>query len=1329
MNNALASGGTTTITNAGLFTKSVTGAITSTGAFTQNGTSTISLGANITTIGTNLSIANTITLTAAAVQLSTGAGPGDVILASAVDGASALTITAGTGTVTVLASIGAAISLTSLTVSGTAVTLNGIGDAPDNGVSTTISVTATTGAITLFADHYKSGGVQSWTASTAATGGVRYLGTAPGTWSGGGAGINLPATDLYLDHDGLTLTLGSNLSCRNLYFYRGSLNLAGRTVTTSTDFVVFGSAYSADDGDWSVVGDTRHAYHHGVPLAYYPGAATHNGHTVVFTGAGERNANFPAGGLLASVVTITGSFYNNGSNMNAGAFTLNLPAGTGTAPVFNNTAAVIAGQWGTPYAAAFNMTVANATTNGGWVSAVSSITDPDGVGPELAEANHAVVNDGGMAGTGGWQFSRPQISWAATIYDDVIRVEFHDQFGAPINIENSANEINTRVSAAAASAVQGSVWYNIGALKFDGTFIDAACTTSTNGAGDLPAFFIRTTAGNWNTDATGLTAGDDVDDTVPAGDDRSTDRDGTSQARRVDLSFLKGLFRSADGKTMVRNYGPNGFPSYTATVDRCRPVLVRVEVGQAAHSTAPYETWDGHNYFQLKWSEPVNLGNSAGFTILDATAANVKSQAVFVAMDEYGGYTSGAGTVTVAGYLTVGGTVDVRSRDLVAADDTKVNGLYRAAPNAYGTHGLFISLAGYSFAADGTLFWPGYIQAAVQPIGTITALDNEFILDAQNNRMEPTSDTVPRTILGSSGPVTYSPRPKLPISVTTPPNHASVATLSGWDVAPPEIVDNGSDFDVVPFVTTGGETRIERFEISFTQTMRDSSLTYPTATASGLYTFPPAFEFRAQDGILPYRYGGSILSTAVQSPYLAGPLNIKDDSLLSIVLDVLELTPDWTTTSQMYFTYDREIGFVTDWAGNRLPDYTTLPSEKACIEKIPPRIKLGTAIEADVLQRIYVVFTEPVAKGPYVSLPGIPSTNLQTSDFILTNAGVNITSVSPITLDSDGWILDAYLNLDGPVTLSAMLNARLEMIANVNSIVDKRSNTADIASRRAVDIGMGVINVLAASDGIHGEFVGTDPSLPAGALGLLRSFDGTGRLYDRDITLFTSMDLTPPGDAPTLATLPLQVYFDAEAPADSYEVFNSAGRAANLNLWLPTFLPGYNREANSGARNLAPFFSGTLPSTVRNFLIPASDPDMATGKDIGFMFRLGGLYLAREAVANDPRSFDLWRFKVQDIIQQRGGVTVVNNVIDSNKRERTAIQVDLTEGGQVTILVFTLDGDIVKALHRGRLGAGTYTFTWDGTNSAGRPVARGMYFVRVVGSGIDEIRKVMVIKD
>jgi flagellar hook assembly protein FlgD len=61
--------------------------------------------------------------------------------------------------------------------------------------------------------------------------------------------------------------------------------------------------------------------------------------------------------------------------------------------------------------------------------------------------------------------------------------------------------------------------------------------------------------------------------------------------------------------------------------------------------------------------------------------------------------------------------------------------------------------------------------------------------------------------------------------------------------------------------------------------------------------------------------------------------------------------------------------------------------------------------------------------------------------------------------------------------------------------------------------------------------------------------------------------------------------------------------------------------------------------------------------------------------------------------------------------------------------VFNLGGDLVDIIYRGRQGSGSYTYHWDATNRAGREVARGIYFIRVIAPGIDEYRKVMVVKD
>jgi len=102
--------------------------------------------------------------------------------------------------------------------------------------------------------------------------------------------------------------------------------------------------------------------------------------------------------------------------------------------------------------------------------------------------------------------------------------------------------------------------------------------------------------------------------------------------------------------------------------------------------------------------------------------------------------------------------------------------------------------------------------------------------------------------------------------------------------------------------------------------------------------------------------------------------------------------------------------------------------------------------------------------------------------------------------------------------------------------------------------------------------------------------------------------------------------------------------------------------------------------------------------------------------------------QIRNIITQRGSVTIMNNVIDPTKGERTRLNYVLADSGPVTVTVFTLAGDIVKVLQRGKQVPGDYTVNWDGRNLGGAAVARGMYFIRVVGPGIDEIRKVMVVK-
>jgi hypothetical protein len=167
-------------------------------------------------------------------------------------------------------------------------------------------------------------------------------------------------------------------------------------------------------------------------------------------------------------------------------------------------------------------------------------------------------------------------------------------------------------------------------------------------------------------------------------------------------------------------------------------------------------------------------------------------------------------------------------------------------------------------------------------------------------------------------------------------------------------------------------------------------------------------------------------------------------------------------------------------------------------------------------------------------------------------------------------------------------------------------------------------------------------------------------------------------------------------------------------------------------------YATTVPDFY-NFLFPSSDYTDKTYFE--FVFRLDtidtDLYAGRldifagQKVPSDWfRKVQPFSFSIHTTTRQRGGVTILNNVINSNNRERVFIDFSPTGPGRATIQVFTLDGNLVKILKRdSTFEVGKYNrVSWDGTNQGGRPVARGIYFIRVVAPGIDEIRKVMVIK-
>ena len=204
-------------------------------------------------------------------------------------------------------------------------------------------------------------------------------------------------------------------------------------------------------------------------------------------------------------------------------------------------------------------------------------------------------------------------------------------------------------------------------------------------------------------------------------------------------------------------------------------------------------------------------------------------------------------------------------------------------------------------------------------------------------------------------------------------------------------------------------------------------------------------------------------------------------------------------------------------------------------------------------------------------------------------------------------------------------------------------------------------------------------------------------------------------------------------------------RQSTDGLWLPTYgtslYNGLVPYEDPSPRSSTGTMGGVTPfaARVQRYAIPGSDSEIVDGARLEFLFEIiaGGaitrnLFCARVV---DPSALDWylhvvpWAFDIHEIRLQKGSVNILHNVINPDIGEIVTLQYLQPTAGAVTVNVFDLAGNLVQVLLRNpSQGAGDYLVTWDGRNKGGRAVARGIYFIRLVAPGIDETRKVLVVR-
>jgi hypothetical protein len=895
------------------------------------------------------------------------------------------------------------------------------------------------------------------------------------------------------------------------------------------------------------------------------------------------------------------------------------------------------------------------------------------------------------------------------------------------------------------------------------------------------------------------------------------------------IAMPKGRLSAARGGTLSKAYdGTANFPVYDGTTDKMAPVLHTVKVGRASHSKPATTPYDAHNFFELRYSEPVNIGTGSGFSAASPTAVNVAADASFAAPSDHGGGISASGTlVNVAGYFQYNGQ-PVRFYDFnstspalktVSPDRSSPthDSLYR--PDAWR---LRIFLSGFAQTnttlSTDTWMWPGWHTGIPEPVPaprppsdshvTPALIPSPVILHANSSIKDTAATPNEFETYPVSGPNTlgtnqfssfyplemiYPPDPLFPII-----SPAESDFTGRWDVDPPafsfsELPDSSgftpgtysAECEIIPVSLDGGLT-VTKLDFFIQDNSRENDFadandiplpsgTYEWEPFSGgaqrhpdnrpITTPPPpraprgvrdstlwrpsgtskdAFKIGiAASGSRVSSYNDNFESQVTHKYFLEG-LNYNPNPTENDPYFSLHLTANpWNPDDAFILEYDHQQAYITDLAGNLLPSAgvaTSLPLP--AIDQIAPEVQITLAPVGE--NKLYIQFNE----GLYYKF-GSSRSLLSAGNFTLTGtASVSIDSSVPLkilqtsrTASPIPGVVKAVLTLSGPLTEQDVLTARINFAPDV---CDYRGNPFTASGHAISDIALGIVEPLWASDGYKfdsSQYAGDSVSTLKGSA----DFTGKGRLHPSDIIMEARIK-APLISAPLSFdpdSAPLTLYYDANPKGflGTDEVFSK--------MWLPLGAPGVVNAANVEARSSNPYSAN---GNLRDFLLPEADPENTGGSQMEFLYLLeapdplnpGSVRLMPSARYERIRDYDEyaadplnlrppfvvfpWSFQITAPIVQRGGVSIYNNVINPNRGEKALLTYTLSKGGMVTVNIFSLDGSLVYAMHRGSQAPGTYDRYWDGKNMGGRPVARGIYFVRVVGPGIDEIRKVMVVK-
>lgn len=583
---------------------------------------------------------------------------------------------------------------------------------------------------------------------------------------------------------------------------------------------------------------------------------------------------------------------------------------------------------------------------------------------------------------------------------------------------------------------------------------------------------------------------------------------------------------------------------------------------------------------------------------------------------------------------------------------------------------LFIHIVGWYDGTEfaGHILSTGYIPVSGGMVDYFRTENNSNIQDSAGNSL------FKKNVAGNSD-----------ILITFAPDGA---LTKNWDVYPPLFrYNNFTDpitsappaADLSHGVVNGSP--VDSIEFVMTEAIRDPSDSVMTTELS--LTF-------LDDGspvTSAINFSSTILKLGTLTNNSAAPSGDTDlnDQAFSITFTpVIGKGPE----SRIQWTYSQPTAFsriITDLRGNRLASVTVT---RTSLESTAPYIIHTRMVPGS--NQIYIEFNEPV----FNSVGGtIDSTSFQYYDNI-NGAGYGITSLTPYDASGSRYIL----TMDDS---AALYTVSIEQIIvdvikciNNNEIVDLLGNK--INPTPDSDYKVSSIGVNFFSNELLEDYFNK------GSDWRVTEFDGSQSIGDIDMSFQAAVSST---------------IFPAFVPILFYDVTGSTA------YWSPS--------SNFNARSVV---STSLGNDTWQFLIPSSDSEIKSGNELSMVLKIGNYYCYRSKydVGHpnfNPYDVEPYRVQIKSVQSQSGGVTILNNVINPNKGEKTRVVYTMDKAGPVSVVVYDLSGNTVMVLKHEPQAAGKHVLTWNGHNNNGRVVARGVYFIRITAPGIsNQIRKVLVVK-